>query len=77
MIGFFYVVCGASVAFFAVFFVACSTQGRRKSNVPTVHKLSRDGAMESAADRQFLVSLERELADFAVHEHQSARRAAS
>ena len=69
MISVFYVVCGASLVFFVVFLVNCSTPRRARSTAPVGHKLPRADALGSPADCQFLVQLEEEITDFMVQQH--------
>lgn len=77
MISIFYIVCGASLVFFVIFLVACSTPRRALPTAPTVHKLPQFESVESVAQRRFLVHLEKEIAESFAQQPHSTRRAAS
>ena len=54
MTSIFYVVCAASLTFFVVFFVGCSTPRRTRRKVLAVHKLPQFEAADSVCGRRFL-----------------------
>ena len=62
----FLLVCGMSLVFFGVFFVACHRDGSRKRpRTSSVVKISPEiDAVGSNAGRQSLVDLEKQMADF-------------
>src|ERR1035437_10155173 len=64
MIVLFFVVCVASLLFFAVFLFQCSRPRRAPRKTPVVRKVSTSGAVDSAAGRRWLIHLEQQMAEF-------------
>ena len=64
MIVLFYVVCVASLLFFAAFLLQISSPGRTRRKEPVVRKASRSEAVEPAAGKKWLIHLERQMAEF-------------
>jgi putative OmpL-like beta-barrel porin-2 len=68
----FYILCGLSVIFFAVFLFECSRQPRRSRKPPVVRKSNAAEVIDSAMGRRFLVHLEKQMAEFLSAHHRSA-----
>ena len=64
MIVLFFVVCVASLLFFAVFLFQCSRPRRSLRKAPVVRKVSTTEAVEFTAGRRWLIHLEQQMAEF-------------
>jgi Putative beta-barrel porin-2, OmpL-like. bbp2 len=67
----FFVICGLSVVFFAVFLVECSRPQRRPGKAPRVRRANGSDIVDLTTGRRFFVHLEQQMAEFLAAHHRA------
>jgi hypothetical protein len=65
----FFVICGVSIIFFAVFLFECSRPLRRPSRAPLVRRANGTDIADVTTGRRFLAHLEQQMAEFLISHH--------